>query len=389
MPSKHRPTNAKLGLTRPPTAFALFCQHMKETAIPATRRRRITGKTAVNGREYTLMKWNYMSQASRDVYVQKVNMIAKRNAEWRKAACNRQKEEAADTADPSLQIPRFLCQGAPVAVDASCIGSGTYGAVYRGQTATGMYAIKVAKKCLQNLTSEFEVLRGLGSHPSIVPCYALLEGGGLVLGLADGTLAMLISSWPFPREASSTDLLSRLRLSLQLALGVEFLHQKKLLHADLKPDNILVRGDFQSLNSLGNLQLWIADFGLSRGFGKGQTSPANLVCTKQYRAIELLYHGKGIVVLKPSMDVWACGCIYFELFSEGGRRLFEAVPCIHDFPLPVLSQRCNDLVSHRCKAFSVESCVSKCITLCTAPVETRINIQAVVRKWLEHPVLAR
>ena len=117
------------------------------------------------------------------------------------------------------------------------------------------------------------------------------------------------------------------------------------------------------------------------------TSPANVVCTKQYRPLENLYHGKGTVVLKPSMDVWPCGCIFYELFVVGGHLLFQSPPCTEGVPLPILSQRCRDLVAHRCRANFVDDSSAACIVQCTSPVEARINIQTVVRKWLGHPAI--
>ena len=399
MPSKlQRVTNAQLGLTRAPTAYALFCQHAKATAVSAATKRRLNGKTLVNGKKNVLAKWKAMSPTSREVFSQKAKQIAKGNAEWREAA--RQKysgQPPIDTAkqcEPPKQDSQttFLWQGAPL--DCSVLlGSGTYGAVFRAQSPWGMeFAVKIpnSKDFFHNIMDEYERLRDLGSHPNVVPCHAILTTpaepcGGLVLGLANGTLAAFVHSWPLQRGASSSQLAVRVRLALQLALGVEFLHNKNVLHGDLKPANVLIHGNLETQH--GSLQLWLADFGLSRRFGKGQTSPANLVCTKQYRPLENLYHGKGTVVLKPSMDVWPCGCIFYELFVVGGHLLFQSPPCTEGVPLPILSQRCRDLVAHRCRANFVDDSSAACIVQCTSPVEARINIQTVVRKWLGHPAI--
>eukprot|EP00438_Fugacium_kawagutii_P008654 Skav201131 [mRNA] locus=scaffold4373:198622:201533:+ [translate_table: standard] len=360
MPSKlRRVTNAKLGLTRAPSAFALFCQHVKVTAVPVASKRRLNGKTLVNGKQNVLAKWKWMSPKSRDAFVQKAKQIAKENAAWRAAGCLQNQGAPVDTAKQCEALSQnctFLWQGAALdCVD--LLGSGAYGAVYRAKSPCGVeFAIKTpkCKDSFHNIVDEYERLRDLGSHPNVVPCHALLTtpaepSGGLVLSLADGTMAMFVSSWPLQHGAPPSELAVRVRLALQLGLGVEYLRSKNVLHADLKPANILLQGDLKS--AAGRLQLWISDFGLSRRFGKGQTSPANLVCTKQYRPVELLYHGKSTVVLKPSMDIWPCGCVFFELLAPGGHRLFEALPCTEGLSLPsdardVTAMSCPPCVAH-------------------------------------------
>ncbi|KAF2725089.1 serine/threonine protein kinase, CMGC family, CDC2/CDK subfamily [Polychaeton citri CBS 116435] len=94
-------------------------------------------------------------------------------------------------------------------------------------------------------------------------------------------------------------------LLLQLASGVEFLHDHSILHRDLKTSNIL-------LNNRGEVKL--ADFGMARFCG--DPPPANLtqlVVTLWYRAPELLL---GAMTYSSAIDTWSLGCIFAELLTR-------------------------------------------------------------------------
>ncbi|VDN56836.1 unnamed protein product [Dracunculus medinensis] len=90
-------------------------------------------------------------------------------------------------------------------------------------------------------------------------------------------------------------------ITLQMLLGVEYLHAHWVLHRDLKPNNLL-------MNSSGRIK--ITDFGLARFFGSPNRNYTNQVVTRWYRAPELLIavraYGGGI-------DMWSVGCIIAEL----------------------------------------------------------------------------
>jgi len=94
----------------------------------------------------------------------------------------------------------------------------------------------------------------------------------------------------------------------QLFKGVGFCHDHRVLHRDLKPQNLLV-------NRKGELKL--ADFGLARAVGIPVRSYSNEVVTLWYRAPEVLL-GSG--KYSTPIDVWSIGCIFSEMIS--GRPLF-------------------------------------------------------------------
>jgi len=94
----------------------------------------------------------------------------------------------------------------------------------------------------------------------------------------------------------------------QLLKGIAFCHENRVLHRDLKPQNLLI-------NTRGQLKL--ADFGLARAFGIPVNTFSNEVVTLWYRAPDVLL---GSRQYNTSIDIWSAGCIMAEMFS--GRPLF-------------------------------------------------------------------
>ncbi|ESZ95100.1 negative regulator of the PHO system [Sclerotinia borealis F-4128] len=94
----------------------------------------------------------------------------------------------------------------------------------------------------------------------------------------------------------------------QLLKGIDFCHQNRVLHRDLKPQNLLI-------NMKGQLKL--ADFGLARAFGIPVNTFSNEVVTLWYRAPDVLL---GSRTYNTSIDIWSAGCIMAEMYT--GRPLF-------------------------------------------------------------------
>ena len=94
----------------------------------------------------------------------------------------------------------------------------------------------------------------------------------------------------------------------QLLKGIDFCHQNRVLHRDLKPQNLLI-------NSKGALKL--GDFGLARAFGIPVNTFSNEVVTLWYRAPDVLL---GSRTYNTSIDIWSAGCIMAEMYT--GRPLF-------------------------------------------------------------------
>jgi len=87
----------------------------------------------------------------------------------------------------------------------------------------------------------------------------------------------------------------------QLLQGLAYCHDRRVLHRDLKPQNLLI-------NKEGQLKL--ADFGLARAFGLPVKSYSHEVVTLWYRAPDVLL---GSCRYTTSIDMWSTGCIFAEM----------------------------------------------------------------------------
>ncbi|KAJ3297218.1 Pkinase-domain-containing protein [Rhizoclosmatium globosum] len=94
----------------------------------------------------------------------------------------------------------------------------------------------------------------------------------------------------------------------QLLKGIAFCHENRVLHRDLKPQNLLINS---------KMELKIADFGLARAFGIPVNTFSNEVVTLWYRAPDVLLGSRNY---STSIDIWSAGCIMAEIYS--GKPLF-------------------------------------------------------------------
>jgi len=86
----------------------------------------------------------------------------------------------------------------------------------------------------------------------------------------------------------------------QMLLGLDFLHMHKVVHRDIKPQNILVSKDHK---------VKIADFGLSR-IVTSTNVLTPVVVTVWYRGPEVLLEQE----YDSKVDIWSIGCIMAEMY---------------------------------------------------------------------------
>ncbi|KAJ2882894.1 negative regulator of the PHO system [Coemansia aciculifera] len=97
-------------------------------------------------------------------------------------------------------------------------------------------------------------------------------------------------------------------LMYQLLKGIKYCHEMRVLHRDLKPQNLLINA---------RNQLKLGDFGLARAVGIPVNTFSNEVVTLWYRAPDVLLGSRNYTT---TIDIWSAGCIMAEMFT--GRPLF-------------------------------------------------------------------
>lgn len=109
----------------------------------------------------------------------------------------------------------------------------------------------------------------------------------------------------------------------QIFKGLASMHEKGIAHRDLKPENILLKipgndknlvspSKIDQVNQL-SLELKICDLGAAKVLDMKNHFNTPYVVSRYYRAPELIL---GSIYYDFSIDVWAAGCILFELITR-------------------------------------------------------------------------
>ncbi len=169
------------------------------------------------------------------------------------------------------------------------------------------------------------------SHPSIVACHGLFEDLqrgllGLVTSFVQGrSLRELLGSQPGASPEPRFDQAHRLRALEHLADAMRYLHERSVVHRDIKLDNVML-GErfFEDPDDPAQVQL--IDFGIAVAEHQGGklTRVGHVVGTAPYLAPELLdpmAHGPPSaasgVSRAPALDVFAFGVVAWALLVGG------------------------------------------------------------------------
>ncbi|KLT41045.1 hypothetical protein CC85DRAFT_292889 [Cutaneotrichosporon oleaginosum] len=192
------------------------------------------------------------------------------------------------------------------------LGEGEFGKVKLGVHSE--YGVEVAIKLIRRgqletesrrankVEREIEVLRQL-KHPNIVRMLDVIDTAkyiGIVLEFAGGgELFDYILANRYLKEKDAS------RLFAQLISGVDYLHQKHIVHRDLKLENLLLDR---------HRNIIITDFGFANAFEReGDDLMATSCGSPCYAAPELVV-SEGLYV-GTAVDVWSCGVILYAMLS--------------------------------------------------------------------------
>ncbi|GFS95237.1 hypothetical protein NPIL_197394 [Nephila pilipes] len=166
-------------------------------------------------------------------------------------------------------------------------------------------AIKIIDKTqlnpssLQKLFREVRIMKIL-DHPNIVKLFQVIETEKtlyLVMEYASGgeVFDYLVAHGRMKEKEAR----AKFR---QIVSAVQYCHQKRIIHRDLKAENLLLDGE---------MNIKIADFGFSNEFVPGQK--LDTFCGSPPYAAPELFQGKKYD--GPEVDVWSLGVILYTLVS--------------------------------------------------------------------------
>jgi serine/threonine-protein kinase len=214
------------------------------------------------------------------------------------------------------------------------LGEGGFGEVYLAEDLSIDRRVAI-KFLLRNVAAEIGLREAKAAgrvvHPNVVTIYDVGESEGRVfiaMEYVDGTV---LTEFMQPDRLT---LDQRLRLIVQLGLGLHAAHQAEVIHRDIKPKNLIVSQ---------SLLLKIVDFGIARAAGTGTIiSTGQIVGSLDYMAPEQLDNQE----IDLRTDIFCASVVAYELLAcrrayQGG--LTQALRRLNNTSVPPLPDRIGPL----------------------------------------------
>jgi len=190
------------------------------------------------------------------------------------------------------------------------LGEGTYGVVFKAIDKRDGSVVALKKIRMENEEQGVPptTLREVATllelrHPNIVRLLDVISVGTDLYLVFEFMIQDLHRYMEFARGMGTDGAMLVRSYMYQLLNGLAFCHSHRILHRDLKPQNLLIDAN-------GFLKL--ADFGLARAFSIPLRPYSHEVVTLWYRAPEILL---GDQRYSTPVDIWSAGTIFAEMLS--------------------------------------------------------------------------
>jgi len=206
------------------------------------------------------------------------------------------------------------------------LGRGSFGTVFLARIIESGELVAI-KKVLQDprfKNRELQLMTAMNQHPNIVALrqhYTTTgeEGEVVYLNLVLEYLPETLSRFlrVYKKGCEYAPLMYVKVFAFQLLRCLGYLHQQRITHRDIKPQNLLIDPNTGVLK--------VCDFGSAK---KLVTTEKNVayICSRYYRAPELIL---GNVNYTPAIDIWSAGCVLAEMLT--GQPLFQGETGVDQF----------------------------------------------------------
>ncbi|CAH8678896.1 unnamed protein product [Schistosoma rodhaini] len=227
------------------------------------------------------------------------------------------------------------------------LGRGSFGVVYTGWDLTKQIKIAIKEIDAVNIR-EFQPLHDeirLHSrlhHKNIVQYFGSVDHEGvfmIFMELVPGaSLTSLVSKYGALKEETVAN------YSKQILEGLQYLHANRIIHRDIKGDNILV--------NMYKGELKITDFGASKRLAGLIPRAQTFKGTMRYMAPELIRGCCGF----PA-DIWSFGCTVVEMLTgkQPFSELGNAMTALYRVGMDLQHPKIPDGVSTACKNFILKT----------------------------------
>ena len=245
------------------------------------------------------------------------------------------------------------------------IGKGSFGEVYLAVKKNERipYAVKKIdlrkennRKMLKYLNYEISIMKDL-DHPNIIKLVDFIQTHNnyyvIMEYCSGGSLSSHLKKYgrPFPIEIIQY-------FMRQIVEGLKYIHSKRIIHRDIKLDNILIsfKSKEDKLNdNLLKSQIKIIDFGLAIKLDPGAFAktvigtPLNMdpILLRGFNQLEINENYR----YDEKADIWSLGTICYQMYT--GQNLFEANNLIElkekvklgDYTIPTNCELYNEIIS--------------------------------------------
>jgi len=200
------------------------------------------------------------------------------------------------------------------------LGSGSFGEVF-DVTHIVSNESRVCKKIMKSRGKEGmradEIMAEINNmalldHPGVIKVYEHFEDARTIIQIMEpcrgGELQAKIEAVFVKKSEQRYPEVFMCDVMKQVLRALAFMHDKKFIHKDLKPQNIMLVEEMCSGESKASIK--VIDFGLAELFGKGQEKASEVGGTLLYMAPEVFKNQ-----MRFKCDIWSAGVVLYHMLT--------------------------------------------------------------------------